>query len=477
MKIPYQLVAATPIDDRLKQMEVALSHGYPRLAAVPIREGESVSIACYGPSLADTYHLLKRPIISMSGATRFLADRGVIADFHVDMDPRPHKVKHIDPPIDGVTYLMASVCPPRTWDVLRDQKVVLWHTTSGAGTKEWIAKHDPDTLMLTGGSSIGLTALHLGGVLGFRHFEIHGMDNSKKNGERHAGPHYGHPQGGIVWQANNVTYDTSRIMANACAEMMNYIDAFPIFCVFHGEGLMQALVRKANPDNACCADETEKAARIRNTTPQFFNTTDPTAAMISVAIEQLPAEDVDGLLEMYATCEEYRALANFNTGSVSFDACKTLLAICNLVKPRTIAEVGTFIGRTAFSMRASDTIYTCDKDNDCLPKDQLPSPCRIVQFPKQTSTQMLTALLATSKKIDLFFFDGRIQDADLPLIRALSHERTVYVFDDFVGEEKGVINTRKLWPLVPTYRRTRPSPLWGDTTLAMLAPMNLEECQ
>lgn len=467
MKIPYQMVAAMPVPERLQQMAIAIAQGFPRLGAVPIREGESVSIACYGPSLADTYSQMTRPIISMSGATRFLADRGIVPDFHIDMEPRVHKVKHLEPPVDGVTYLMASVCHPQTWEVLKGQKVVLWHTNSGAGTAEWLAQHDPGQLLVKGGSSIGLTALHIGGLLGFRHFEIHGMDNSKRDGQRHAGPHYGHAQGGYTWQANNVVYDTSRIMSNACAEMINYLDAFPIFCVFHGEGLMQALVQKHNAANACRAGEAEKAATVRRARAQFFDTNDPLAAEVAIAKDRLPVEEIAQIRSMYDTCESFRSRAHFNTGSVSLDACLMLRSLCELWQPRTIAEIGTFIGRTTCAMRASDAIYTCDKDNDCLPIDP-PTPCRVVQFPKQTSTQMLTAL--QGQQIDLFLFDGRIQPQDVPLIQALSHERTIFVFDDFNGEEKGVVNCRTLWPMVPTYRRTRPSALWGDTTLAILSP-------
>jgi hypothetical protein len=267
MKIPYQLVAAMSIEKRHEQMAHAIKQGFSRLKKTPITNDKVFSIACYGPSLADTWHTIKRPIISVSGALHYLADRGIIPDYHVDMDPRAHKVRHINPVVKGVHYLMASVCPPETWDVLRDEKVTIWHGISGDNTLDWVRANDPNEEVISGGSSVGLAAIQIGGMLGAQHFEIHGMDGSIRDGKRHAGPHFGHAQGGITWDAGCVTYQTSRIMSNACAEMVNMIRVFPIFCVFHGSGLQQALIRESGFENAACADEVEKAANVRRSYP------------------------------------------------------------------------------------------------------------------------------------------------------------------------------------------------------------------
>jgi hypothetical protein len=263
VKIPYQLVAAVKNDVRHNQMAQALKYGFPRIRQKPIDDNKVISIACYGPSLADTWQDLTRPIISVSGALHYLAERGVVPDYHVDMDPRPHKARHIDPVVNGVQYIMASVCPPKTWEILKDQKVTLVHVYSNDGTQEWISKNDPGQLMVRPGSTAGMAAMHVAGLLGYRRFEIHGMDGSLRDGKRHAGPHYGHLQGGITWQAGNKVYDTSQIMANACAEVINSLHIYPIAAVFHGDGLQQALIdEEYNLDNAARAG-TPKAEMVR----------------------------------------------------------------------------------------------------------------------------------------------------------------------------------------------------------------------
>ena len=263
MKIPFKLVPAVATDARYENMAKALATGLPRLTPAPIHDTDAISIACYGPSLADTWQDLKRPILSVSGALHYLAERGLKPDYHVDCDPRPHKVRHITPAVDGVHYVMGTCCSQNTWEALAGQRVSLVHFYMASNTAEWVAKYDPGASIVHPGSTAGLAALHVAGMLGYRHFEIHGMDGSIRDGKRHAGPHYGHPQGGLTWQAGHVKYATSKIMSNACAEVINSFRQFPIFGVFHGQGLQQALIdEEYGMDNVALAG-TPKAEMVR----------------------------------------------------------------------------------------------------------------------------------------------------------------------------------------------------------------------
>lgn len=56
---------------------------------------EPIAIVCYGPSLNDTWEEIKnfKYIITCSGSHKFLIERGIIPTWHVDVDPRPHKVE------------------------------------------------------------------------------------------------------------------------------------------------------------------------------------------------------------------------------------------------------------------------------------------------------------------------------------------------------------------------------------------------
>lgn len=260
--VPFPMVAALGEDLRHAAMKVCIQQKLPKLWPVPIGF-ETASIVCFGPSLADTWKDIQRPIITMSGSHDWLIRRGVIPDYHIDMDPRPHKLVHIIKPHKDVQYLMASVCHPFTWSILKGYNVKTWHVVSGKHTREWLEQNDPRTLLIAGGSTIGLASIHVGGVLGYRRFEIFGMDGCFKNGTRHAGKHYGHDQKPIEWTANGRTWTTSKIMMNANQELLNMLNNFPFFAVLHGEGLQQGMVIDADLPHAA-VHGTEKADLVRN---------------------------------------------------------------------------------------------------------------------------------------------------------------------------------------------------------------------
>jgi len=267
VKVPYPMPPA--VDEKVREefMAWALTKNLPKLYPQPIGEG-TMTIVGYGPSLADTWRKIEPPLIATSRALKFLVEKGLRTCegwYYAMADPRSNNLEFITPPVPGVTYLMASVCHPKVWSRLKDQKVIMWHAISGEHTPEWVRLNDPGTMLVGAGSTIGLCAVHLGGCLGYRHFEIHGFDGCFRDGKRHAGEHSGHDQAPIPSTIEGCErYLTSKIMENANVEVQNMLKSFPIFCVFHGEGLMQTWVRNAKLHNAACegtpeADEVRKS--------------------------------------------------------------------------------------------------------------------------------------------------------------------------------------------------------------------------
>ena len=281
VKVPYPMPPAVDENVREELMAWALTKKLPRLQQQPIGD-ETMTIVGYGPSLADTWQKVKPPLIATSRALKFLIERGMEPSegwFYAMADPRPNNLEFITPPVKGVTYLMASVCYPKVWSRLAGEKVIMWHAMSGEHTPEWVRLNDPDTLLMGAGSTIGLCAIHLGGCLGFRHFEIHGFDGCFRDGKRHAGEHSGHDQEPIP-SVLDTNYTTSRIMDNANTELINTLKQFPIFCVFHGDGLMQSWVRKARLHNAA-VDGTPEANVVRGS--RFIPISDERARELEAA--------------------------------------------------------------------------------------------------------------------------------------------------------------------------------------------------
>lgn len=480
MKIPYALTPAVPLERRYENMKAAIARGLPRIQRIKIDERAVMHVACYGPSLQQTWKELRHPIISMSGATKWLAARGVVADYHVDMDPRQCQLRNYEPAIVGVKYLIASVCDPVVFDALRaaGADVTLWHAVSSNEQQDlaWVAQHDDGALLIVGGSTIGLTAIQIGGVLGYRRFAIHGMDGSFTDGVRHAGAHADPKtqKNDITWDAGGRTYHTSRIMANAVAETINQMGLYPIFTVFHGEGLTQALIKEANHQNACTADQVEKAAfLLKRATVNYVDIEPKAKAQVpawsvweAVCFSNPDPNWLDELQVQFAIAEARRPLARFNTGSIPLETALLLRAVCAWRRPKVVVEIGTFIGKSTLALRG-DVIYTCDKDNDCLPSTR-----QIRTHPYTSSTEMLRRLAGDNVVADLFFFDGRLSGADVGLIKQLSAPETVYAFDDFNEGGKGLANWRRLSGSLPRHGLVEPHPqYYGRSTLALAVPL------
>lgn len=144
-------------------------------------------------------------------------------------------------------------------------------------------------------------------------------------------------------------------------------------------------------------------------------------------------EDIDQL-------DILRKYADYNTGSISCASAWVMSTISNYFKPKLIAEVGTFIGRSTRALAdfSDCVVHTCDFSNSIdIP---MPRPNSIIQYKKKSSTEMLKSLFSEGLKPDMYHFDGRISDEDLLIIGELGVHDALILLDDFEGIEKGVIN-------------------------------------
>ncbi len=238
-------------EQRHEQMAIALKQGYPMLEK---RKGfleDKLTIVAYGPSLRETWRQirwLKQPILTVSGAHGFLIERGITPDCHVDMDPRPHKAQLLKCASDETFYLMASCCHPDFWELLNGHEVHLWHLINGDDleTVDWVQANHPEgsSSMIGGGSSVGQRAMNVAAALGYRRFDVFGMDCSFGPYSQHAG---WHPNPALMTQplkVGNKVFDTSPQMVQAAKEMEIFLRTMDVEVMFHGEGLMQHIARE-----------------------------------------------------------------------------------------------------------------------------------------------------------------------------------------------------------------------------------------
>lgn len=242
----FNIPAALDWQERQRNCEHALSLGLPRLQVRYPLPGY-LTIACYGPSLRDTYRDMRGPILSVSGAHDFLLGKGVIPKYHVECDPRAHKAAMLNKANDQTEYVIASCCHPDVFSALAGRRVLLWHCDNGPESRKWAWENDPAGQCISGGSNVGLRSFEIAHALGYRAIELHGMDCSFDGSNQWAGAHSGKPKkAGYMRIAGEMrTFLTDPLMVQAAREAVDYWRTHDIPMKVKGSGLMQAMLRKS----------------------------------------------------------------------------------------------------------------------------------------------------------------------------------------------------------------------------------------
>jgi len=156
------------------------------------------------------------------------------------------------------------------------------------------------------------------------------------------------------------------------------------------------------------------------------------------------------------------------TGSTNHASLMALWAVIRYFRPKTVAEVGTYIGKSTFVLsRLGADVHTCDMTHDF----KLPIATKITQY-HTSSTEMLAKL---DGKIDLLHLDGRLQADDREHLARLCTPDTIITLDDFEGVEKGVWNAMqfdlsKRILVYPPERVLTERYAVGDATTAIILP-------
>jgi FkbM family methyltransferase len=247
-----KVVGAMRSEDRWEQVRTACKRIPKRIAPAKAHKRKCI-LACYGPSIRDTMDLMKTQaqaedadVFSVSGAHDFIIEHGLIPDYHVECDPRPHKADNIKAPVVGVKYLLGSGVSPVVFDKLEGADIALWHIA----TPEHIARFlnelsEPNNLVISGGGSVGTRAISLAYNMGYREFHIYGMDCSfGPDGAQWASKHAGKAHELVrANTAHGETFKTSLILltyATDYIELIQRISGADLY--LYGEGLLQSMV-------------------------------------------------------------------------------------------------------------------------------------------------------------------------------------------------------------------------------------------
>lgn len=211
---------------------------------------DPIAIVCFGPSLKDTWQELRKFkfIMTCSGAHKFLVEKGIIPTWHMDLEPREHKIQMLGQPQPSVEYLIASTVHPRYFDQLQGFNVKLWHIYANDEVATRILPKGE--WALTGGSSVGLRCMTMARFLGFRELRIFGMDGNIRPDGSHTTDHPNAPgeKHQVETEYDGKKYVTTSSILYCAKETFKELDQMPdVKAIFYGEGLVQAMAKKYAP--------------------------------------------------------------------------------------------------------------------------------------------------------------------------------------------------------------------------------------
>jgi uncharacterized Rossmann fold enzyme len=159
----------------------ALARGLPELSPALCSHDGSLVIVGSGPSLPACLEELKgerakgRPILSLKGTHDYLIENGIEPNLWLTIDSRP-RLNQLQKKTENTIYLVASRCHPDIFERLKDERVILWHSSASQDGADdiWVEK---GKTVLGGGTTSGTRAIFVGYYMGFRNFVLYGMDS------------------------------------------------------------------------------------------------------------------------------------------------------------------------------------------------------------------------------------------------------------------------------------------------------------
>jgi hypothetical protein len=229
---------------RNEQIKQAIARPLPRIQGHQELRGEPIALVCYGPSLNETWESIRsfKYVMSCSGAHPFLLERGIVPTWHVEVDPRKHKVELLGPPHKDVKYLPASTCHPAYFDHLAGFDATLWHVFSNE--EDALRTLPPGEWALTGGCSVGLRTMTIARFLGFTEQHVFGMDGSARGESSHTDKHPNAAKKFWACEYGGQTYLTTPAMLEAARGTFHELNQMPdVEPTFYGGGLVQAMAK------------------------------------------------------------------------------------------------------------------------------------------------------------------------------------------------------------------------------------------
>lgn len=223
-------------------------------------EGHAVIVGG-GASIIDFVDELKsrkaegQKIFALNGSAKWLKQHDIQPDYHVLLDARQSNISFVEDADDSTIYLVASQVHPDVFAKLEGKKVLIWHSMAAAGLIDNSRRY----VMVTGGGTVGLCAMILAQIMGFKEQHIYGFDSSYRDAKGHA---YSQPQNDhdaiIEVVCGDQRFYSTPWMSDQASNFLkiaNRIIPAGTAISVHGDGLLPHLVSLSVPGKNTAADD------------------------------------------------------------------------------------------------------------------------------------------------------------------------------------------------------------------------------
>lgn len=247
------VVQANTSDDQLRKNALdALK--YPNWLKMQPSHQKAALIVGGGPSLAETLFYVEGmqknrcTVFATNNAYRYLKDHGVQPDAHVMLDARPQNVEFV--PSDKVPKYYASISDPSVLEAAGED-LIYWHPHQSC-CHEHIKHHPSAAFEIGGGTTVGLRAIVIAYILGYRDFRLFGFDSCYRD------THHAYPQSlndgekTVEVHVAGKSYRCAPWMVSQAEEFKELIQILVnkgCEISIYGEGLIQSIVQEMQPKN------------------------------------------------------------------------------------------------------------------------------------------------------------------------------------------------------------------------------------
>lgn len=164
----------------LPRVQAVATMGLPNLKVAP-PHGRRIALVASGPSLnahLDEVLAFDGDIMSMNATHGLLLQHGRVPTYHASIDTRERVADYVKGAVPGCTYLIAGSSHPSIWEHVRGCDTAVWYHKGDPASFQWLLENVENFTALESGCTVGVNAMTLAYMLGYREIHLFGYDGS-----------------------------------------------------------------------------------------------------------------------------------------------------------------------------------------------------------------------------------------------------------------------------------------------------------